>query len=329
MESILRVKDLCISFRSPVGVSRVVEHIEFTVGRGESLSIVGESGSGKTSVLKSILGILPPNAIVSGTIMFKGLNLLEKSKEVNRIRGIEISYIPQEPMVALNPFYTVREHFIDKMLFHGKDDIGLIKYYMQKRKLPDSIEEDIISILSKVRVPDPKRVVNSYPIQLSGGMLQRVLIGLAISSNPSLLLADEPTTALDVVTQKEILTLLKNLQKNMGLSIIYVTHDLGVARMISERTIVMYAGQLVEFGETIKVLSEPLHPYTRGLVEAIPKLTGGYIKGMEGELINYFKPPPGCRFHPRCPRAMEKCRRDKPPMIDVGGGRRVACWLYE
>ncbi len=325
---LLRAENINISFRTPLGIARVVENMSFKLDRGESLAIVGESGSGKTSVLKTILGVLPPNALVSGKLLFEGRNILGNKKELIKLRGTKIAYIPQEPMVAFNPFYSIKEHFIDRLMLTGKEKMGLLKYYNMRRKAPKDLVDRILEILTKVKVPDPKRVLESYPIQLSGGMLQRVLIGLAVATNPSLLLADEPTTALDVVTQKEILDLLKSLQESLKLSIIYVTHDLGVAKMISDKTIVMYAGHVVEKGATDEVLTEPLHPYTKGLVDAIPKLVGGELKGMEGELVDYINPPSGCRFHPRCPHATEKCKREKPPEINMGNGRVVSCWLY-
>ncbi len=324
---LLKVEDLSVSFRTFSGLARVVENVEFELGEGESLSIVGESGSGKTTVLRAILGLLPPNAVPRGSILFEGRDILTMSEdEKTRIRGSMITYIPQEPLVALNPFFTIREHFVDRLLFGSKPKIGF-REYLEYRKKADEVVEQALKYMRLTRVPDPETVLDYYPMQLSGGMLQRVLIALALVSEPKLLLADEPTTALDVITQLEILELLRKLQEDLGLSIIYVTHDLGVAKAVSDRVIVMYGGHMVEMGGTEDVLLNPMHPYTQGLVEAIPKLVGGEPKGIEGSLPDYLDPPPGCRFHPRCPKAMDICREKRPPGFRVND-RIVYCWLY-
>ena len=325
---ILEVKDLTVYFRTFAGLSKVVENISFTLEKGESLALVGESGSGKTTVLKTILGVLPPNAVVKGKLLFRGINLLETcNEELSKIRGTEITYIPQEPLAALNPLYTIEDHFLDRLILSGKSKTGILSYIRLRRKTSPKLKNIMLEYLEKVKIPDPERVLKSYPMQLSGGMLQRILIALAIVSNPSILLADEPTTALDVVTQKEILELLKELQRDLGLSILYVTHDLGVARTIANKVIVMYAGHMVEEGKTSEVLANPLHPYTKGLVDSIPKLVGGTLHGIEGGLIDYINPPKGCRFHPRCPKARDICRRERPKPVEING-RKVYCWLY-
>jgi len=326
--SILEVKDLTVYFRTFAGLSKVVENISFTLEKGESLALVGESGSGKTTVLKTILGVLPPNAVVKGKLLFREINLLETgNEELSKIRGTEITYIPQEPLAAFNPLYTIEDHFLDRLILSGKSKTGILSYIRLRRKISPNLKNIMLEYLEKVKIPDPERVLKSYPMQLSGGMLQRILIALAIVSNPSILLADEPTTALDVVTQKEILELLKELQRDLGLSILYVTHDLGVARTIADKVIVMYAGHMVEEGKTSEVLANPLHPYTKGLVDSIPKLVGGTLHGIEGGLIDYINPPKGCRFHPRCPKARDICRRERPKPVEING-RKVYCWLY-
>ena len=326
--SILEVKNLTVYFKTFAGLSKVVENISFTLEKGESLALVGESGSGKTTVLKTVLGVLPPNAVVKGKLLFRGINLLGTgNEELSKIRGTEITYIPQEPLAALNPLYTIEDHFLDRLILSGKSKTGILSYIRLRRKISPKLENIMLKYLEKVKIPDPGRVLKSYPMQLSGGMLQRILIALAIVSNPSILLADEPTTALDVVTQKEILELLKELQRDLGLSIVYVTHDLGVARTIADKVIVMYAGHMVEEGKTSEVLANPLHPYTKGLVDSIPKLVGGTLHGIEGGLIDYINPPKGCRFHPRCPKARDICRRERPKPVEING-RKVYCWLY-
>lgn len=325
---LLTVEDLKVYFKTLRGISRVVEDLNFTLEEGESISLVGESGSGKTTVLKAILHLLAPNAIVEGKIYFGGVDILNASPEVlSKIRGSKISYIPQEPLSALNPLFTIKEHFLDRLVLSGKSEIGLIEYFRVRRGLDESLKDKILDFLERVKIADGERVLESYPLQLSGGMLQRVLIALAIATEPNILLADEPTTALDVMTQREILDLLKELQGKYKLSIVYVTHNLGVARNISDKVIIMYAGHTVEYGGTEEVLSDPLHPYSKGLIESIPKLVGGELKGIEGGLIDYYNPPLGCRFHPRCPYATEVCKSEKPKPVKIEG-RIVYCWLY-
>ena len=327
--ALLEVRNLYIGYKTFKGVLDVVDGISFSIERGESLALVGESGSGKTSIVKAILRSLPGNAIVRGSIVFEGLDLLSASKEeIAKIRGTRIAYIPQEPLSALNQLFTIEEHFTDRLLLTGKGGVGLLGYIRERRGAPRELRELMIKALKEARVGEPERVLSSYPFQLSGGMLQRVLIAMAIATRPSLLLADEPTTALDVITQKEILGLLRDLQREMGMSILYVTHDLGVARMVADRILVLYAGQPAELGSSGKVLGSPLHPYTSGLLKAIPKLSGEPMSPIEGSLPDYTDPPRGCRFHPRCPHAMEKCGALKPPGIVVDD-RVVYCWLYE
>ena len=327
--ALLDVRNLYIGYKTFKGVLDVVDGISFSIERGESLALVGESGSGKTSIVKAILRSLPGNAIARGRILFEGLDLLSASKEeVSKIRGARIAYIPQEPLSALNQLFTIEEHFIDRLLLAGRERTSLLRYIRERRRAPRELRELMIKALEEARIGEPERVLSSYPFQLSGGMLQRVLIAMAVATRPSLLLADEPTTALDVITQKEILGLLKELQREMGMSILYVTHDLGVARMVADKILVLYAGQPAELGSSARVLGSPLHPYTSGLLRSIPKLSGEPMRPIEGGLPDYTNPPGGCRFHPRCPHAMDKCRALKPPGIAVDE-RLVHCWLYE
>ena len=325
---LLSVRDLHIGYKTFKGYLSVVEGVSFDLEKGESLALVGESGSGKTSIVKAILRALPGNAVVKGSIVFEGLDLLQASREtLLKLKGTKITYIPQEPLSALNQLFTIEEHFVDRLILSGKLDVGLLEYLRMRRRIPPSLREVMIKALEEARIGEPERVLASYPFQLSGGMIQRVLIAMAIATRPSLLLADEPTTALDVITQRDILQLLRDLQRGMGMSILYVTHDLGVARIVADRILVLYAGQQAELGPAEKVLDDPLHPYTEGLVRAIPKLSGEKMRPIPGSLPDYTQPPRGCRFHPRCPRAMEKCRREAPPPVEVGG-RIVRCWLY-
>ncbi len=326
--ALLEIKDLYVDFRTVDGLAKVIDDVSFDVKEGESLALVGESGCGKTTIIKAILKILPDYAIVRGNIKFKGINLLELDEDkFYRIKGREFSYIPQEPLTALSPLYTIADHFIDLFVFSGKRKVSWFEYGSLRKKMSSEVLEKAAEYLRIVKIPDPDRVLNSYTIQLSGGMLQRCLIAMAIAKNPSLILADEPTTALDVITQKEILNLMKDLRKRVKTTIIYITHNLGVAREIAERIIVMYAGKIVEIASSEDVLLNPLHPYTKGLIESIPKLTGGELKGIEGGVINYYNPPKGCRFHPRCPLARDICRREAPKLIRVNRGHLVACHI--
>jgi peptide/nickel transport system ATP-binding protein len=327
--ALLEVRDLYIGYRTFKGVLSVVDGVSFSLERGESLALVGESGSGKTSIVKAILRSLPGNAIVRGEILFEGRNLLEADRDyMDRIKGTKIAYIPQEPLSALNQLFTIEEHFADRLILSDKGGLGILAY-LRERRAARELRRAMAKALEEARIGEPERVLSSYPFQLSGGMLQRVLIAMAIATRPLLLLADEPTTALDVITQREILALLRDLQREIGMSILYVTHDLGVARMIADKILVLYAGQPAEVGPSGRVLGDPLHPYTSGLLGAIPRLSGGAMRPIEGSLPDYTSPPRGCRFHPRCPHSMERCRGEKPPGISMGDGRTVYCWLYE
>jgi len=325
---LLEIRDLYVDFRTVDGLAKVIEDVSFDVKEGESLALVGESGCGKTTIIKAILKILPDYAIVKGSIRFRGIDLLKlKEEEFYKIKGKEFSYIPQEPLTALSPLYTIADHFIDLFVSSGRRKIGWFEYGSLRKKMASEILEKAAEYLRIVKIPDPDRVLNSYTIQLSGGMLQRCLIAMAIAKNPSLILADEPTTALDVITQKEILGLMRDLKERLRTTLIYITHNLGVAREIAERIIVMYAGRIVEIASSEDVLLNPLHPYTRGLIESIPKLTGGELKGIEGGVINYYDPPKGCRFHPRCPFAKEPCRKEAPKLVKVDHEHLVACHI--
>ena len=325
--TLLRIKDLCVHYITVDGVAKVLNEVNLDVNEGESIALVGESGCGKTTVLRTILGILPENArIVKGKIIFKGVNILSLSREeFYKLKGSEFAYIPQEPITALNLFYTIGDQFTDVLLLKGTTKINLLKYLKLKRELYPKLGPEVIKYLKIVKIPEPERVVKSYPFQLSGGMLQRVLIAMAIAKKPSLLLADEPTTALDVITQKEILDLLKSLKRELGISMMYVTHNLGVAKEVSDRIVVMYGGEVIEIASTEELLEQPLHPYTKGLIGAIPKLTITELKPIEGGVIDYYNPPPGCRFYPRCPLATEICKLKRPSLIEVSKGHLIAC----
>ncbi|MDK6028111.1 ABC transporter ATP-binding protein [Ignisphaera sp. 4213-co] len=322
-EKILRISRLSIIYGARRGFVKAVRDVSLDLYRGECLALVGESGSGKTTLALSIVRALPTNAkIVSGNVYYH----LDNNKEVDitkltedemrKIRWREIAMVFQGSMNAFNPVLKIGDHFIETAKAH--------RFAMDKNE----IIEKASNLLSLVLL-DAKRVLNSYPHQLSGGMKQRTLIALSLLLNPKIIIMDEPTSALDVVSQKVVLNALSNIKKELNLSMIFITHDLGITAEVADRVSVMYAGQIVEIGNVFEMYYDPLHPYTQGLLKAIPRLRGSVnitsIPGSPPDLINL---PPGCSFHPRCPFAMDVCRREEPPMIEVDKNRFVKCWLY-
>jgi peptide/nickel transport system ATP-binding protein len=311
----LTVRDLIVTFRTEQGLVRAVDGISFDVAEGELLGVVGESGSGKTVSLLAVMGLInDPNATITGSIVFRGRELVGLSpSEMRKLRGKEIAMIFQDPMTALTPVYTVGWQIAEQVLAHEK--IG--KEAAWKRA---------VNLLAEVNIPNPSEAAHRYPHQLSGGMRQRVVIAMALSCNPALLVADEPTTALDVTVQAQILDLVARLQREHGSSIVFITHDMGVMAEIAQRMIVMYAGRVVERGEKRDVFRNPRHPYTRALLDSIPPLTGERpkrlraIPGSPPSLLNRL---PGCAFAPRCPDRFEKCAAD-PPL--PSGPRAAACF---
>lgn len=326
---LIEVKDLHLYFESFEGEAHVLDGIDLAVGREEVVALVGETGCGKSCTLKAILGILPPTARTEGKIFLEGINLLELNKEDRwRLRGKKIGMIPQSVMTSLNPTMTVGEQLMNTIVFQGKRKIGFLK---SLRGLGRSerryAEAEAIKILQSVMIPSPERIINSYPFELSGGMQQRILIAMSLVRNPTVLLADEPGTALDVSTYNTILELIMDKITESHLSLIYVTHNLAVAKKISRKVYIMYAGDIVEMGRSHRIFNEPRHPYTRGLVKAIPKLNSNYIEGIRGRIPDYKNPPSGCRFHPRCDYAMEICRKEKPKLAGTKNNA-VACHLF-
>lgn len=326
----LQIEDLHISFDTFEGESRVIRGVYLTVAEGETVAVVGETGCGKSVTMKAILGILPtpPARIIAGKISFRGQNLLELDPhEWQKLRGKKIALIPQDPMTSLNPVFTVGEQLMDAARWQGRLRLGVWEYLRQRFRRAENaqIRARLIDMLEQVRIPDPARVLKSYPIELSGGMRQRILIALALIGNPDLLIADEPGTALDVTTQDQIIRLLKERITSQRVSVLYVTHNLGVARQISQRICVMYAGEIVESARTEVLFRSPTHPYTRGLLRSIPKLTGEKFTGMDGRIPDYTNPPTGCRFHPRCPYKSARCEQEVPLPREVEGGNVVAC----
>jgi peptide/nickel transport system ATP-binding protein len=319
---LLEIKDLSVHFDVYGGTLEVLDGVDFTVYPGQRVGLVGETGCGKTTTMKSILRILPmpPARIASGEIYFKGQDVLRMGDdELRRMRGEGISMIFQDPSAALNPVFTV-----------GQQLTAVVRYSAEGRKLSKKeIRERALVPLREVSLPDPERMLDSYPVQLSGGMRQRVCIAMALVAGGELLIADEPGTSLDVTIEDQILRLLRRLVEDKNVSVIHITHTLGVVRETTNRVYVMYAGNMVEVAATAELYANPLHPYTHGLMEAVPRLTGGGVSdGIPGRIPEYKNPPPGCRFHPRCPQAMDICRREKPTFQTVGDDHEVACFLY-
>ncbi len=315
-EDILRVEDLTVNFITYEGWVKVLDDISFSVKRGEVFGIVGESGSGKSVTAKAILGILPVNAVIKkGKIFYNGINLLLNPKKHNEIKGKEITIILQNPLSALNPLFKIRDQLIN-----------IIKYRLGIGG--DEAESYIKGLLKKVELPDPERILNSYPYELSGGMAQRVMIGMAISTKPKLLIADEPTTALDVTIQAQILNLLKKLNRELGLTIIIITHDFSIISYLCDRVMVLYAGQIMEISPLKEILLNPVHPYTRELIKSVPRpeYRGRELPYIEGDVPSLLDPPNGCRFHPRCKIKSDICTKNKPILKKIGKDHYVACW---
>jgi oligopeptide/dipeptide ABC transporter ATP-binding protein len=321
---LLQIEGLKTYFYTFEGIAKAVDDVSFTLGKGEVLGIVGESGCGKSVTAQSIMRLIPepPGKIVNGKILFDGIDITRLSMEDMRsIRGNRISMIFQEPMTSLNPVYTIGNQISEMFRLH------------EKRSRAESWERSI-EMLKKVQIPAPEKRVYEYPHQLSGGMRQRAMIAMALACNPEILIADEPTTALDVTIQAQILELMMRLQEDYNSAIMMITHDLGVIAEIAGRIEVMYAGKVVEEGATAAIFEDPKHPYTRGLLKSIPKLGERARSGrrrlqeITGIVPSLYELPAGCRFYPRCPQAMEVCNQSIPALIEVGGSHRVRCFLY-
>ncbi|RCW48774.1 MULTISPECIES: ABC transporter ATP-binding protein [unclassified Halanaerobium] len=320
-EKLVDVKNLKTYFYTEEGVVKAVDGIDFEIYPGETLGIVGESGCGKSVTSLSIMGLVesPPGKIAEGEILFEGIDLTKLSQaEMRKIRGNEISMIFQEPMTSLNPVYTIGDQISEAIIIHK----GLSK----KEAMKESVE-----MLKKVGIPLPEQRINEYPHQLSGGMRQRVMIAMALSCDPKLLIADEPTTALDVTIQAQILELMNSLKASYGMSIMMITHDLGVIAEISDRVAVMYAGKIVEYTDVNTLFADPKHPYTWGLMNSIPKLDRDVnrLQAIPGIVPNPLNFPDGCKFNTRCPLAEGKCFTDEPKIVDAAEGHKVRCWRYK
>jgi len=321
---LLQIEDLRVYFQTDEGLVRAVDGVSYEIGHGETLAVVGESGCGKSVTAMSILGLIPmpPGQIASGRIDFEGENLVEAdAARMRAIRGNEIAMIFQEPMTSLNPVYSVGDQIMESITLH-------------RRVSARQARAEAIQMLERVGIPGAARRIDDYPHQMSGGMRQRVMIAMALACGPKLLIADEPTTALDVTIQAQILTLLRGLQDELGMSILLITHDLGVVAELAHRVAVMYAGELVESADVIDLFARPRHPYTAGLFHSIPRpdVEGDVLEPIEGNVPDALDFPDGCRFHPRCPRRVARCAREDPPMREragAGAGHRSACWVVD
>jgi oligopeptide/dipeptide ABC transporter ATP-binding protein len=314
---LLEVRNLSVHFFTDEGVVRAVEQVSFEIYQGKILGVVGESGCGKSVTSLSVLRLIPepPGKIVGGQIFFEGQDLLQlDQKQMVNVRGNEISMIFQEPMTSLNPVFTIGDQIMEAILFHQ----GLNKSEARRKA---------IEMLDRVKIPSPETRIDAYPHQLSGGMRQRAMIAMALSCQPKLLIADEPTTALDVTIQDEIIKLLKEIQKQMGMAVILITHDLGVISEMADQVVVMYAGRIVERSPIESILGQMRHPYTRGLVNSIPHLEERKerLSTIPGQVPDPMHLPVGCKFHPRCYLMIEDCKKEEPPLFQVENEHYSRC----
>ena len=317
-EKVLEVKNLKTYFYTDEGEIPAVDGVDFSLERGETLAIVGESGCGKSVTSLSILRLIatPPGKIVDGEILYNGRDLLKLSeKEMRSVRGNDISMIFQEPMTSLNPVFTVGKQIMESLIYH-------------QNMTKEQARERAIEMLRLVDIPNPEKCINNYPHNLSGGMRQRVMIAMALACNPKLLIADEPTTALDVTIQAQILKLMAELQKKTETGIILITHDLGIVAQIARNVMVMYAGEAVEYADVRSIFKDPRHPYTIGLLKSIPSIheTQDELYTIKGMVPSPKNLPKGCLFAPRCEYATERCLQERPPLVDIGEGRKLRCW---
>jgi peptide/nickel transport system ATP-binding protein len=366
-ETLLKVEDLVLRFYTYEGVVEALDEVNLELKKGETLGVVGETGCGKSVTgLSSMVLVPPPGKIEAGKVVFRRMNkrydlLIQKDAFLRSVRGEDISMIFQDPRSALNPVYTIGDQITEVLLLHRRVEFckqilqqGNLSRYDQfvffkmltnprsiilrilskipivnrfRRKMNNLAKKEAINMLWLMRIPDPQRVLNMYPHELSGGMAQRAVIAMSLACNPTILIADEPTTNLDVTVQLQILNLIRELKEKYGSSILYVTHDMGVVAELCERVAVMYAGNVVETAEVHELFREQLHPYTKGLLESIPR-AGHPFRPIEGTVPSLIKPPKGCRFNDRCPYAMDVCVKSKPKFVEVKKGHFVACHLY-
>ena len=351
MDDLLNIEDLTVKYETDGGIVTALDSVNLVVRPKEFLAVVGESGCGKTTLGLSVIGLLPQlhTKIAGGRVDYKGANLLAfDKKQIRAYRGTEISMIFQEPLTSLNPVYKVGDQMAEAILVkkfrenrkkaHGE---VMQKVYDRRsavarlpvpgRKLPEEVRDEIIEWLNMVRIADPEQILDRYPFELSGGMTQRVMIAMALSQEPALLIADEPTTALDVTTQAQVLNLMAELMGKVNTSVIMITHDLAVASQVADRIVVMYAGEVAEDAEVHRLFSEPRHPYTKGLLGCVPNGTkdGSTLKPIPGSIPDLSAVPRGCRFSPRCPYSFDRCVSNRPTLIKISEDQRAACFLYD
>jgi oligopeptide transport system ATP-binding protein len=320
-EKILEVRELKTYFKTDEGTVKAVDGFSFSLGKKESIGIVGESGCGKSVTNLSILRLIPspPGKIVGGEVILEGTDILKLPKaKLRTIRGNKISMIFQDPMTSLNPFLRISTQMIETIMLH------------QKLKRDEALDLSV-EMLKMVGIPKPENRIHNYPHQFSGGMRQRVMIAMALSCKPKVLIADEPTTALDVTIQAQILEIMQDLSEKLGTSVIMITHDLGVVAGMCDRIVVMYAGRIVEEADTEDLFADPKHPYTQGLINSVPRLdkkNGAKLNSIPGQPPNLIDLPECCPFYPRCTHAMDVCKTKYPPKVEIEGKRTVNCWLY-
>ncbi|BAN90350.1 ABC transporter ATP-binding protein [Aeropyrum camini] len=325
-DPIIEVENLKVYFYTYAGVVKAIEDVSFRICRGETYCLVGETGCGKSVTSRALTRLIyPPGRIVEGKIYYypepgKRVDIMSLSvKELRRLRGEEIAYIFQDPSAALDPLYTIGYQVGETMLAHER--VTSLKEGVRRA----------VGVLKTVLMPDPEKRVKSYPHELSGGMKQRGVIGISLSNRPKLLIADEPTTALDVTIQAQIMDLLTELKKRHGLTLLLITHNLGLVAEYCDRVAVMYAGNIVEEAPVEELFKNPLHPYTRALIKAVPNPLARIdnLEHIPGTVPNLIKPPPGCRFHPRCPLAFDRCSRERPLLKEYSPGHKASCWALE
>ncbi|MGD1996092.1 MAG: ABC transporter ATP-binding protein [Anaerolineae bacterium] len=317
-EPLVRTRDLSVAYETRVGGVQAVDRVSLDIRSGEVLGLVGESGCGKSTLGTALLRLVrTPGRITAGEIWFDGRDLLTLGdEEMRELRGARISMIFQDPMTSLNPLQRVSEHVVETIRTH-KPDVS-----------EDEARRQAAELIDRLGIMEER--LDDYPHQLSGGMRQRVMIGLALALRADLIIADEATTSLDVIVEAQFLDLLKELQRDFGLTILLITHNIGVIAQLSDRVAVMYAAKLVELADVTALFEEPLHPYTQGLLASVPniRLTGDSLEIMRGSPPDLIQPPPGCRFHPRCHHAFGRCSEEEPPLMEVSPGRWAACWLH-
>ncbi|MFL8800000.1 MULTISPECIES: ABC transporter ATP-binding protein [unclassified Clostridioides] len=319
-KTLIEVRDLKVYFHTDKGIVKSVNGVSFNINEGETIGIVGESGCGKSVTAMSLMKLLPTSKIEGGEIIFQGKDILKMNEnELMGIRGNEISMIFQEPMTSLNPAFTVGNQIIEGIILH--QDLS-----------KEEAKKKVIDMIKLVEIPRAEEIYNSYPHELSGGMRQRIMIAMALSCNPKLLIADEPTTALDVTIQAQVLDIMKNIKEKLNTSIMMITHDLGVVAEMCDKVIVMYAGKVIEVADVVELFKNPKHPYTIGLLKSKPILGENKEKrlySIPGQVPNPIGIPDSCYFSDRCEKVCDKCRTQIPPLIELNSGHSIACWLYK